>query len=152
MEEECNLLWVLNGVEIGTTSCRNNWYTAGIGTGSNPACSLYLLTTATTTTVYFCQFGVSVYVCWGYVNILHWTVCRFSYRPIKQSSVASRQKVLGKSIDTTSRKKRSAGEVLIISKRAIMLCHGTSTPDTSSKLSIDKKTLEDMASHLTEYH
>ena len=53
----------LNGVEIGTTSCRNNWYTAGIGTGSNPACSLYLLTTATTTTVYFCQFGVSVYVC-----------------------------------------------------------------------------------------
>lgn len=115
-------------------------------------CSLYLLTTATTTTVYFCQFGVSVYVCWGYVNILHWTVCRFSYRPIKQRSVASRQKVLGKSIDTTSREKRSAGEVLIISKRAIMLCHGTPTPDTSRKLSIDKKTLEDMSSHLTEYH
>ena len=146
MEEECNLLWVLNGVEIGTTSCRNNWYTAGSVLGptlfalfinnsnnSLPADVLWgsFVTpsflphvgekwtrdkrtpkdvcgkaTATTTTVYFCQFGVSVYVCWGYVNILHWTVCRFSYRPIKQSFVASRQKVLGKSIDTTSRKKR----------------------------------------------
>lgn len=56
--------------------------------------------------------------------------------------------VLGKSIDTTSAEKR----VLIISKKAITLCYGTSTPDTSRKLSIAKKALEDMASHLTKYH
>lgn len=31
---------VLNEVEIGTTSC-NNWYTAGIGTGSDPVCFIY---------------------------------------------------------------------------------------------------------------
>ena len=31
---------VLNGVEFGTTSC-NNWYTAGIGTGSDPVRFIY---------------------------------------------------------------------------------------------------------------
>ena len=43
-------------------------------------------------------------------------------------------------------------QVLIISKKAIMFCYGTSTPDTSRKLSVEMKALEDTASHLTEYH
>ena len=47
---------VLNGVEIGSTSC-NNWYTAGIGSGSNPVRFIYLCPAIR------CQFGVSVYVC-----------------------------------------------------------------------------------------